>query len=492
MANSEEVKSHSPGSYSIMDMVSSVAGAAEPDSYHTTSAEYNDLLLKVRNQISEHHANELSGILTNPNAHTILFPLIMSYVTDYVNASSDISMNINLTAEKIYQDMAGFSILSPYLKDADVEEINVNAWNAIEVIWSTKYKLLEETFASPQDCVDIIRKMVRIGGGHIDYTNPVVDSYIGNGTRITATLPPVLLDSTGAIASIRKQTFKHVTREKYISMGFANDPIMDFINICMNSNISMGMAGSPGAGKTTFMTCLLRDYSLRDSNVNNRIVTIEEAREIDLTKQEENPPEGYSIPRMVTRVIHFNTVSGENPITARDLHKQALRLNPKILVPAEMRGGEAIEVVEAGLSGIQIVTSFHAWGAQDGYLRILSMCQMGSASREEKTLLQMIIKAFPLMIYIKRDDDGVRRIMEIFEPTHIVDGIIHGVTIFHFERESVEEDSDGKVTKVIGEFVPGKSISRKLYRLLIQNGAKKKALEPFYNEEFAYVDPSDV
>ena len=479
--------------YRLQDHFNSILGACEPDVYHATSTEYAELLQTVRIKISENHANELSGILTNPKARDILMPIIVSYVTDYVNDTADASLNINRTADKIYQDMAGFSILTPYLNDPYVEEININAWNAIEIIWSDRFLLLEDTFASPQDCVDIIRKMVRIGGVHIDYSQPVIDSYIGNGTRITATLPPVVLETTGAIASIRKQTFKNVTQEKYLEMGFATKEILDFINTCMNANISMGFAGSPGAGKTTFMTCLLRDYSRNSNNMNSRIVTIEEAREIDLTETEDTPPnaETHNVPRMIRRVIHFNTVSGEKPITARDLHKQALRLNPKILVPAEMRGAEAIEVVEAGLSGIQIVTSFHAWGAQDGYLRVLSMCQMANVSMSETTLLQMIMKAFPIMVFLRKDDDGVRRIAEVFEPTHISEGQVKGNTIFRFRRDSTKEDENGRVIEVIGEFEQRDSISRRLYHMLIQNGAKKDALENVYRPDEAYIAPGE-
>lgn len=467
--------------YSVYDMLGSVLGAAEPDTVQTNSTEYVELLNTIRGKISEEHANTLNGILTNPNAYNILMPIILGYVTDYVNNTNDVTININRTAERIYQDMAGFGILTPYLNDQTVEEININAWNAIEIMWSDHSVLLEETFASPQECVDIIRKMVRIGGVHIDYSQPIIDSFIGDGTRISATLPPVNADLTGATASIRKQTYKNVTRENYISMGFATDKVWDLLDTAIKHNVSIGIAGSPGAGKTTMMTCLLKSFLRSKTSNNNRICTIEEAREIDLTETEKcNPSGGH--PRMTSRVLQFNTTQGEHPVTARKLIRHALRVNPQIIVPAEMRGEEAIEAVEAGLTGVQIVSSFHAWGAKDGYIRIQSMCQMGHGGTSESALLQMIIRAFPLMVFIKKDDDGVRRIHEIFEATGVEENRVVGNTLFRFIRTKVYENEEGRIVKIEGAFVQQDSISANLRRLFIQNGAKKELVEQFYFE----------
>lgn len=471
--------------YTAFDLINSVIGASDPDVVQTNATEYNELLNTVRAKISEDHANTLNGVLTDPNAHNVLMPIILSYVTDYVNTTNDLTININRTAARIYQDMAGFGILTPYLNDPSVEEININAWNSIEVFWSDHSLLLEETFASPQECVDIIRKMVRIGGVHVDYSQPIIDSFIGDGTRISATLPPINQETVGATASIRKQTYRDVTRESYLNMGFATPKLFDFVRECVLRSLSFGFAGSPGAGKTTFMTFLLKDFLKRKTTGNNRVITIEEAREIELSVYEQVNPGGGQ-PRMISRNIGWNTKSGEHPISARQLIRHTLRYDPQIVVPAEMRGEEAIEAVEAGLTGVQIISSFHAWGAKDGFIRVLSMCQMGKSSSSESTLLQSIIRAFPLMVYIKKDDDGVRRIHEVFEATGVEDGHVIGNTLYRFIRTKVEEDENGRILKIHGNFVQVDSISKSLRQLLIQNGARREFVDQYYFE-----DPKD-
>lgn len=471
--------------YTAFDLINSVIGASDPDVVQTNATEYNELLNTVRAKISEDHANTLNGVLTDPNAHNVLMPIILSYVTDYVNTTNDLTININRTAARIYQDMAGFGILTPYLNDPSVEEININAWNSIEVFWSDHSLLLEETFASPQECVDIIRKMVRIGGVHVDYSQPIIDSFIGDGTRISATLPPINQETVGATASIRKQTYRDVTRESYLNMGFATPKLFDFVRECVLRSLSFGFAGSPGAGKTTFMTFLLKDFLKRKTTGNNRVITIEEAREIELSVYEQVNPGGGQ-PRMISRNIGWNTKSGEHPISARQLIRHTLRYDPQIVVPAEMRGEEAIEAVEAGLTGVQIISSFHAWGAKDGFIRVLSMCQMGKSSSSESTLLQSIIRAFPLMVYIKKDDDGVRRIHEVFEATGVEDGHVVGNTLYRFIRTKVEEDENGRILKIHGNFVQVDSISKSLRQLLIQNGARREFVDQYYFE-----DPQD-
>ena len=481
----ELVENQAPGRathYSVYDLISSIMGAANPDVVQTNTSEYNDLLNAVRTKVAEEHANTLNSILTNPDAKSVLMPIILSYVTDYVNASNDVTINISRTAERIYQDMAGFGILTPYLNDPKVEEININAWNAIYAMWAGKSKLelLPETFSSSQECVDVIKKMVRIGGAHIDYAQPIIDSYIGHGVRISATLPPVNTEEVGATASIRKQTYSNVTREKYISMGFATEEVWDLIDMSITHGVSLGLAGSPGAGKTTLLTCLLKRY-IEDSPGNNRVVTIEEAREIELSENEKTNPNG-GLPRMVSPIIAWNTTMGEKPVTARMLVRHSLRVNPGILVPAEMRGGEAMEVVEAGQTGVNIISTFHALGAEDGYVRILSMCQMAANNASESGIMNQIIHAFPMMVYIKKDDDGVRRIHEIYEATGMEDGHFVGRMIFRFLRTKVEEDEDGKIIKIHGDFVQTESISKKLRRQLIQNGVKRADVDRYYFE----------
>ena len=212
-------------------------------------------------------------------------------------------------ADKIYQDMARFGILTKYLHDEAVEEININSWNCIEVIYPNEIIFSKETFLSPNDCVDKIKKMVWLGGSIIDGANPKVDSFIGEGIRISAIIPPCVDSKTGGVASIRRQKQNVITRELMIKYDSATEEELDFLSLCVNNGISFAIAGSTGSGKTTDLA-----YLISCMHTNKRIYTIEDTRELNIAKYNE---EG----RMINRVVQTVTKEGTNPVTMDDLLK---------------------------------------------------------------------------------------------------------------------------------------------------------------------------
>ena len=193
--------------------------------------------------------------------------------------SVDECRNISELADKIYEDMAGFGVLTKYLSDVAVEEINVNAWNCIEVIYPDKILMLEDTFINPDDCMDKIKKMVWLGGSIIDGSNPKVDSFIGEGIRISAIIPPCVDKKTGGVASIRRQKENVITRELMISYGSATDDELDFLSLCINNGVSLAIAGATGSGKTSDL-----GYLIGRLDDDKRIYTIEDTRELNIAK----------------------------------------------------------------------------------------------------------------------------------------------------------------------------------------------------------------
>lgn len=396
------------------------------------------MLDKIRHIISQNHSAELINVMYSEEAKEKLKNLIVRYLNQNKMSVDDCD-SISSLADRIYEDMAGFGILSKYITDPNVEEINVNAWNSIEVIYPNGIRMLEETFINPDDCMDKIKKMVWLGGSIIDGANPKVDSFIGEGIRISAIIPPCVDKKTGGVASIRRQKKNVITRKLMIEYGSATDEELDFLSLCVNNGISLAIAGSTGSGKTTDLS-----YLIECLDVDKRVYTIEDTRELNIAKLNDK---GI----MENRVVQTVTKDGVNPISMDDLLKEALRFHPDVIIPAEMRGGEALTAVEAGRTGHTIISTLHANSAIDAYNRILSMCVSTGVRLSENKLLEFILEAMPLVLFKRQLPDGRRIYDEIFEGISLEDGRIIGKTLYKYEiKENVYSD-DGKIVKVVGE-----------------------------------------
>lgn len=148
---------------------------------------YKEVLDTIRHVISTNHSAELINVMYSEGAREKLKNLIVRYLNQNKMSVPECK-SISDLADRIYEDMAGFGILSKYITDPDVEEINVNAWNGIEVIYPDRVELIDKTFINPDDCMDKLKKMVWLGGSIVDGSTPIVDSFIGDGIRITFAL----------------------------------------------------------------------------------------------------------------------------------------------------------------------------------------------------------------------------------------------------------------------------------------------------------------
>lgn len=427
---------------------------------------YKEVLDTIRHVISTNHSAELINVMYSDEGKEKLKNLIVRYLNQNKMSVADCE-SISDLADKIYEDMAGFGILSKYITDPKVEEININAWNGIEIVYPDGYRILDETFISPDDCTDKIKKMVWLGGSIIDGSNPTVDSFIGEGIRITANIPPIVDKWKGGSASIRKQKKNVITRELMIMTDTATEEELDFLSLCVNNDVSLAIAGPTGSGKTTDLSYLIS--CLRPEK---RIYTIEDTRELDITKINEK---GI----MENRVVQTITKDGVNPITMDDLLKKALRFHPNVIIPAEMRGGEAVTAVESGRTGHTIISTLHANSALDAYNRILSMCVSTGVRLSENKLLEFVLEAMPLVLFKRQLPDGRRVYDEIFEGLRVENGKIVGKTLYKYEIQENIYDEDGKIIKVIGSHCRKNSMSDKLLSRLKYGGASNKMLEPF-------------
>lgn len=416
---------------------------------------YEAVLEQVRTDISKDHAETLARSVTEKSASEAVKRQIGEYVTAHQLRVG--GMSAQALAERLYGDMAGFGFLDKYIGDPNVEEINGNSWRDIEIVTRSGWYKVPERFLSPQHAEDTLRKMVRLGGLVLDGTNPIVDSYITQGIRISAMIPPITDRRSGAVFSIRRQRMAKVTRQQLVEWQTATPQMLDFLSLCVNHGVSVGLAGKTGSGKTTDIS-----YLLRATDTSKRIYTIEETRELDLFSADD---QGNAQNRVIHTCIRPSDMENAD-VDMNDLLRKAMRFSPDIIAVAEMRGAEAMTAQEAARTGHVVVTSLHANSARKAYGRILSMCQMSGTNISTNILMAFVAEAFPVMVFKRQFPDGTRRIMEIVEATGVRDGAVQAHTLYRFDAET-------------GKFLQVDGISDSLADTLLENGANAAAVAQF-------------
>lgn len=452
--------------FSINDLIYRANKRRSDHGESIKAQDYSDVLDKLQRIIAKNHSAELAQVLYSAEAESKLKDLIMRYLNSEQLVAKNMQ-NISELVDAVYFDMAGMGLLSPYLQDGDVEEINVNGFGGVWVLYKDKKVRLNETFGNPEACANIVRKMSRFGNVILDGSKPIGDSYISKGVRMSGAIEPCVDPDAGAIASIRKQKPSYITRENLIGWDTATADELDFLTLCVNNGVSVAIAGATGSGKTADM-----GYILSCVSADKRIVTIEDTRELTLSRFDE-----YGV--MINDVIHLLTKEEPNAVTMLDLLKLSLRLHPEVLVPAEMRGKEALTVQEAGRTGHTIVSTLHANSARTAYERILTMCLEAGTSLSEERLLKNIVEAFPIMLFKMQLPDKSRKYMEVYEATGVKDGEVTGNTLYKFLVDHYERDTFGRITKVIGSHKRLGSISPVLAERLLIGGVPQTEIRRF-------------
>ncbi len=432
--------------------------------------DYGAVLASVRDSINQSGSEKLSERLDKQEVEETLKALIRKFLLRQELESYDKDY-VEKLAQQIYDDMAGYGCITRYITDDSVEEINCNSWDNIYIVRNGSVEELEEHFLSPVQCGDITRRMVRRGGQVIDGSMPICDSYIDKGVRISAIAPPVIEDSKGAAFSIRRQRLLKLTKEDMVENGVALGEQLDLLIMCINHGVSVGIAGSTGSGKTSDINFLLNMVDPA-----KRIFAIEDTRELDL-----DPLDGR---RQIVYTKTRETGSDKYDITADKLLRTALRFHPDILVPAEMRGAEAMTAQEAGRTGHTIVTGFHADNAVDAYTRIMTMCKMSGTDLSEDTLMKNIVRAYPIMCYKAQLPDGSRKCMHLIEALDYVDGQLIYNQLYRFVICSMEYDDVGRAV-VDGYHRATGHISNKLALRLLENGALPQEIRRFAGPEWS-------
>ncbi len=435
---------------------------------------YGDLVEDMRNWLSTNFSEELLIMLDNEDTKSNIKDLIRLYLNN--KEKETYSINFEELVNRLFDDLVGFAFLEQYIYDNQIEEINGNSWKDIEIVSETGWRKIPDRFNNIKQGVNIIKKMMRIGGVILDEKQPIGDSYISSGTRISAMIAPIVDEDIGVVFSIRKQKAKVFEIEEYVKTGTCLKEEFEFLVTCLSHGVSVGIAGGTSSGKTSDIASLIATFSK-----SKRIFVIEDTRETFVEDDYNN------------RVIFTKTRESDDPsrsIAFTNLLKTALRFHPDIIVPAEIRDEAALIAVEAGRTGHAILTGLHANSAIEAYDRILSMCMMKNSQLSESLLMKFIISAFPLMVFKAQLPDYTRKYIEIFEVKGYDDAKkrIYGKTLYKFHVKNIEFDNKGNISKVQGEHIRVNPISNKLANRLFRNGCSQEIVKKYAGKNWSTND----
>jgi len=328
---------------------------------------------------------------------------------------------------EVLDDVFGLGPLEPLLRDPTISDILVNTCHNVFVERGGKLERVTASFQDDRHLLRVIDRIVSAVGRRVDDSSPMVDARLQDGSRVNAIIPPLAVD--GPLLSIRRFPTERLKAEDLVTLHALTQPMLDFLGHCVRSRLNCLISGGTGAGKTTLLNVLSGFISESE-----RIVTIEDAAELQLRQQH--------VVRLETRPPN---VEGKGAIRQRQLVVNALRMRPDRIVIGEVRGEEALDMLQAMNTGHDgSLTTVHANTPRDALGRIETMIAMGSTSFPERALRQQIASALQVVVQQTRLSDGTRRVTSVSEITGMESDIITMQEIFTFEKTGITQD--GKVT----------------------------------------------
>jgi len=331
---------------------------------------------------------------------------------------------------ELVDEVFGLGPLEPLLRDPSVNDILVNTHKNVFVERGGMLERVSASFQDDRHLLRVIDRIVSAVGRRIDDSSPMVDARLPDGSRVNAIVPPLAVD--GPLLSIRRFPAERLKADDLVTLRALTRPMLDFLSHCVRARLNGLISGGTGAGKTTLLNVLSGFISERE-----RIVTIEDAAELQLHQEH--------VARLETRPPN---VEGKGAVRQRQLVINALRMRPDRIVVGEVRGEEALDMLQAMNTGHDgSLTTVHANTPRDALTRIETMIAMGATNLPERAMRQQIASAIQLVVQQTRLSDGTRKVTSVSEITGMEGDIITMQEIFVFEKMGVTQDG-----KVIGRF----------------------------------------
>jgi pilus assembly protein CpaF len=351
--------------------------------------------------------------------------------------------------DEVLDEVFGLGPLEPLLKDPTISDILVNTAKHVYVERRGLLELTSVAFRDDQHLLRIIDKIVSQVGRRIDESTPMVDARLSDGSRVNAIIPPLAVD--GPILSIRRFSTDKLMPADLVERKALTQGMIELLEAAVKAKLNIIIAGGTGAGKTTLLNALSVFINSKE-----RIVTIEDAAELQLKQPH--------VVRLETRPANLE---GGGAVRQRELLVNSLRMRPDRIVVGEVRGEEALDMLQAMNTGHDgSLTTIHANAPRDAVSRLEVMVSMANSNMQINSIRQQIASAVHLLVQASRFSDGSRRVTGITEVTGMEGNIITLQDLFVFEKRGIDPDG-----KVIGRFA-ATGIRPKFYEKLVSAGIR--------------------
>ena len=332
--------------------------------------------------------------------------------------------------QEVLDEVFGLGPLEPLLTDPTVSDILVNTYKRVYVERKGLLELTPVQFRDDVHLMGIIDRIVSAIGRRVDESSPMVDARLADGSRVNAIIPPLSVD--GPVLSIRRFGRDRLTGDDLLNNNSLTPPMLELLRGCVKARLNVLISGGTGAGKTTFLNVLSSYISNRE-----RIVTIEDAAELLLNQEH--------VVRLETRPPN---IEGKGAIYQRQLVINALRMRPDRILVGEVRGEEALDMLQAMNTGHDgSLTTIHANTPRDALSRLETMVAMSNLNLPESAIRRQISSAIDVVVQVSRMSDGTRKVVGVAEITGMEGNIVTMQDIFMYRKRGIRDTGE-----VLGDF----------------------------------------
>jgi pilus assembly protein CpaF len=413
----------------------------------TLKPEYQELKFTLHRKLVDKINLEALATIDNQRVRSEVRQALISLIDSEPTLLS--SVEKQQITDEVLDEVFGLGPLEPLLADPTISDILVNTYKQVYVERRGLLDLTNVTFRDNQHLLRIIDKIVSQVGRRVDESTPMVDARLSDGSRVNAIIPPLAVD--GPLLSIRRFSTDKLMPSDLVDKRAMTPGMMELLEAAVKAKLNIIIAGGTGAGKTTLLNALSAFISPKE-----RIVTIEDAAELQLKQPH--------VARLETRPPNLE---GNGAVRQRELLVNSLRMRPDRIVVGEVRGEEALDMLQAMNTGHDgSLTTVHANSPRDAVSRLEVMVSLANANMQIVSCRQQIASAVHVLVQASRMSDGSRRVINITEVTGMEGEVVTLQDIFVFEKRGLNPDG-----QVVGRF-SATGIRPKFYEKLLAGGIR--------------------